>query len=124
MNKIIVPDYGGLHKRNFIGHAAAGGAAGADICIHIIGRDEIKKAVWRGLITVYAGLYGSVKKIQKKFKTGVDKSAVHWYTNQVVTREHLCDDKILENDTESRRTRTVIFTSHGFKETVNSLNEF
>ena len=31
---------------------------------------------------------------------------------------------ILENDTESRRTRTVIFTSHGKKKTVNSRMSF
>ena len=31
---------------------------------------------------------------------------------------------ILENDTESRRTRTVIFTSHGRKKTVNSRMSF
>ena len=31
---------------------------------------------------------------------------------------------ILENDTESRRTRTVIFTSHGKRKTVNSRMSF
>ncbi len=31
---------------------------------------------------------------------------------------------ILENDTESRRTRTVIFTSHGKEKTVNSRMSF
>ena len=41
-----------------------------------------------------------------------------------LTREPERDDMILENDTESRRTRTAIFTSHGLIETVNSRMSF
>ena len=44
-------------------------------------------------------------------KKSVDKDRMLRYTLIIP-----CDTElILENDTESRRTRTVIFTSHGFK---------
>ena len=55
----------------------------------------------------------SFKKCQKKFEKGIDRRAGLRYNNRAVSASDKAERTamILENDTESRRTRTAIFTS-------------
>ena len=54
-----------------------------------------------------------IQKVSKKFEKGIDRKAGLRYNNRAVSASETPSGQrmILENDTESRRTRTAIFTS-------------
>ena len=68
----------------------------------------------------------SFKNRQKKFEKGIDRRAGLRYNNRAVSASETPSGQrmILENDTESRRTRTAIFTSRSEEKTVNSRMSF
>ena len=64
--------------------------------------------------------------LRKKFKKGIDKKRKAQYTNWAVSARHQASgwQMILENDTESRRTRNRDFHESRFKEDSQFGNEF
>ena len=70
---------------------------------------------------MFGNLVKNVVIAKKIIKKGVDKRRTLMYTgNTFGADDKNALDMILENDTESRRTRTAIFTSRSLRETVNS----
>ena len=66
------------------------------------------------------------KSVKKRLKKGLTRGRNRDIITELSARAAKASGTamILENDTESRRTRTVIFTSHGRKKTVNSRMSF